>query len=198
MKAGGSDKPRPSKMYQMKRKGLGQAMRNWCVVEELRERHLLDSVDEGELFGPKSDQGQAVSLKESLDLFMERVDEWRSQELYPHKCTSLDCEKRGCQKVTVVDGLWKLSYPICMFDNARAVPQDIQDYIPHDCVNSPAPGKAFCNAHCEQLKALKIPTGLREFITFCGASASTFDLCQCDDSENADTLGAAGMSDSRQ
>ena len=62
-----------------------------------------------------------------------------------------------------------------MFDNAKSVPQDIQDFVPHDCVNSPAPGKAFCNAHCDQLRHLNIPTGLREFITFCGASTDTFD-----------------------
>ena len=116
MKAGGSGSGKRgiSKMYEMKRKGLGQALRNWCVIEELGDRHLLNSVDEGELFGPMSYQGKAVSLKESLDLFMERVDNWRISELYPHKCTSLDCQKRGCEKVTVVDGLWKLSYPICI------------------------------------------------------------------------------------
>ena len=116
VKAGGSGSGKRgiSKMYEMKRKGLGQALRNWCVIEELGDRHLLNSVDEGELFGPMSYQGKAVSLKESLDLFMERVDNWRISELYPHKCTSLDCQKRGCEKVTVVDGLWKLSYPICI------------------------------------------------------------------------------------
>ena len=62
-----------------------------------------------------------------------------------------------------------------MFDNAKSVPQDIQDFIPHDCVNSPAPGKAFCSVHCDQLRHLNIPTGLREFISFCGASSDTYD-----------------------
>ena len=71
LNAGGSGKQGTCRMYEMRRKGLGQALRNWCVLEELDDRHLLNSVDEGELFGPMSSQGQAISLKESLDLFME-------------------------------------------------------------------------------------------------------------------------------
>jgi len=171
---GGQEDEKASRMYDMKRKALGQGVRNWCVVQELGERKLLKTVEEGEFFGPMVEHGRTVPFKESLDHFMERVDDWRRDELYPHKCTSQECAKRGCEKVVIVDGLWKLSYPICMFDNIQSVPEDIQQYVPHDCTNAPATNKAFCSAHCSQLEELNVPTGLREFITFCGASSSNF------------------------
>ena len=62
-----------------------------------------------------------------------------------------------------------------MFNNVKSVPQDISDFVPHDCINSPAPGKAFCCAHSEQLRVLGIPTGLKDFIHFCGASTELYN-----------------------
>ena len=61
-----------------------------------------------------------------------------------------------------------------MWDNIQSVPEDIRQFIPHDCTNSPVTNSAFCEAHCAQLEELKVPTGLREFITFCGASSVNF------------------------
>ena len=120
---GGQEDEKASRMYDMKRKALGQGVRNWCVVQELGERKLLKTVEEGEFFGPMVEYGRTVPFKESLDHFMERVDDWRRDELYPHKCTSQECAKRGCEKVVIVDGLWKLSYPICeaVFFNTKNV-----------------------------------------------------------------------------
>ena len=172
----GEDQDRASsRMFEMKRKGLSAAVRNWCIVQELGERHLLDEVDHGELFGPKVEGDSMISFKESADNFMEKVDDWRAEELYPHSCTSSDCKRRGCEKVTVVDGCWKLSYPICMWDNGKSIPADIRDFIPHDCVHEPAPGKAFCKQHAELLEARMIPTGLREFIAYAGASSENYN-----------------------
>lgn len=54
---------RATRMYQMKRKSLGQAIRNWCVVQELKERHLLSTVDGGELFGPILEDGRTIPFK---------------------------------------------------------------------------------------------------------------------------------------
>ena len=62
-----------------------------------------------------------------------------------------------------------------MFDNIKSVPQDISEFVPHDCINSPAPGQAFCTVHCEQVRSLNVPTGLRDFIKFCGASAELYN-----------------------
>ena len=61
-----------------------------------------------------------------------------------------------------------------MFDNCHLAPKDIRDYLPHDCTNSPAPGKAFCVDHCDLLVKLKIPTGLREFIAYCKAYSNAY------------------------
>ena len=81
----GEDQDRASsRMFEMKRKGLSAAVRNWCIVQELGERHLLDVVDHGELFGPKVEGDGMISFKESADNFMEKVDDWRAEELYPH------------------------------------------------------------------------------------------------------------------
>ena len=106
---------------------------------------------------------------------MERVDIWRKQELYPHKVCSEACMKRGCQYFSVVDGLWKSSYPICMFDNSSAYPKYIHEYLPQVCTNSPEPGRAFCKTHNHHVEKLNIPTGLREFLSYCGANSHAYN-----------------------
>ena len=164
-----------SRIFEMKRKALSQAVRNFCLTEELKDRKLLDSLDNGEVFGPKGDGAERVTFKESVDDLMEKVDEWRKRELYPHRDCSLNCKKRGCFWVNVVDGLWKLSYPICMYDNSAAYPKYIRDVLPQDCTNAPKNGKAFCDEHCEQVEKLDIPTGLRQFIAYCGADSNAYD-----------------------
>ena len=41
--------------------------------------------------------------------------------------------------------------------------------MPDVCTESPAHGKAFCDAHCEYLlsEAPGVPTGLKEFLKYC-------------------------------
>ena len=43
--------------------------------------------------------------------------------------------------------------------------------LPDVCTESPAHGQAFCHEHCEflQQQAPDVPTGLRDFLQFCGA-----------------------------
>ena len=55
---------RATRMFEMKRKALGQAVRNWCVVQELKERKLLTSVEGGEFFGPILENGKTTTFKE--------------------------------------------------------------------------------------------------------------------------------------
>jgi hypothetical protein len=45
-----------------------------------------------------------------------------------------------------------------------SVSDDLQDYIPNVCTNSPANGLAFCQQHSEIISRLGYPTGLREFL----------------------------------
>ena len=51
-----------------------------------------------------------------------------------------------------------------------SVSDDLQDYIPNVCTNSPANGLAFCQQHSEIISRLGYPTGLREFLKSCASS----------------------------
>ena len=54
------------------------------------------------------------NLEDAFIQFMEQVDELRSRELYIHNYCNDKCIARGCGRVWVFDGLWKLRYPVCM------------------------------------------------------------------------------------
>ena len=135
----------------------------------------MGRIESGEVFGPRGEDKEVKSFKKSLNEIMERVDLWRRDELYPHFDCSEDCQKRGCEKVSVCDGLWKNSYPICMFENSHAAPKEIREFYPQDCTNSPSYGKAFCEEHCLLLESLNIPTNLREFISYCKADSNAYN-----------------------
>ena len=56
-----------------------------------------------------------------------------------------------------------------MANVAGNITDDLQDYIPNVCTNSPASGSAFCEEHCKLISGLGYPTGLREFLKSCAA-----------------------------
>jgi hypothetical protein len=87
----------------------------------------------------------------------------------------------------VADGHWKTAYPICMYTGSALT----EDYLPNVCTSSPVPGiyivrvrkviipptsqgKAFCIEHAKLLEQNKYPTGLREFIKFCGCDPNKY------------------------
>lgn len=47
--------------------------------------------------------------------------------------------------------------------------------LPDVCTASPERSKAFCAEHCQllQKEAPDVPTGLKDFLKFCGTSAGT-------------------------
>ena len=47
------------------------------------------------------------------------------------------------------------------------VSDDLQDYVPNTCTNSPAHGLAFCKEHCEIIISLGYPVELRQFLKSC-------------------------------
>ena len=49
---------------------------------------------------------------------------------------------------------------------------DLQEYIPNVCTNSPSSGSAFCAEHCKLISGLGYPTGLREFFKSCASAAT--------------------------
>jgi hypothetical protein len=103
---------------------------------------------------------------------MEKVDTLRSDEVYHHEQCSADCKKRGCGRLYVADGCWKLHYAICMYN----VPTEkgTEKYLPNVCTRAPMTGQAFCSAHCKEFEREGIPTGLRPFIKSCGANPENY------------------------
>ena len=47
------------------------------------------------------------------------------------------------------------------------VSEDLKQYIPNVCTNSPAHGQAFCKEHCEIVGHMGYPTDLRDFLKSC-------------------------------
>lgn len=75
----------------------------------------------------------------------------------------------GCGVLYVADGNWKLKYAHCMWH----VPVFVDGFAkpinyPSICPISPERGKAFCKQHCSDACGVGIPTGLHEFLQFCG------------------------------
>ena len=118
-----------------------------------------------------------MSYKESVESFMNSVEEKRKNELYPHleKDCSEGCQTRGCGSVAVVDGNWKLTHKICMWNPKNRYPaQNILKTYPNICPEQPAYGSAFCVQHSKTVEDLGYPSKLREFLTKCGANPNSY------------------------
>ena len=164
-----------SSIGEISRKTLGQAFYNKEVYEEMVERNLLTYN-----FGPKistSNNKNKVSFKESMDTLMNTIDETRRDELYSHEkdnC-SRDCKKRGCGSVVSMDGLWKLTYKICMWEPKNPnIDHNIKEFIPNVCPEQPLYGNAFCYNHGKMVENFGYPVGLRPFLEKCGANPTAY------------------------
>ena len=104
-----------------------------------------------------------------------------------HHCASF-CKSHGCifdshDMVHAIDGkiniligfkpndnfkgLWKLSYPHCMWYQ----PNKNVDFgldIPPVCTNQPKTSSAFCDHHSKVSENLGVPSSLRAFLKYCG------------------------------
>ena len=102
-----------STLHLMGRKNLSTAFYTYEIYSEMEERNEIEEV----IFGPKespNDTKQTISCKESMEEYMRRVDSENRNRLYRHDssdCSSA-CEKRGCGKLAVADGNWKVSYKV--------------------------------------------------------------------------------------
>ena len=72
----------------------------------------------------------------------------------------------GCGSLWSLDGNWKLTYPICMYQ----VPKNVSfggtlKYV-SSCPKQPVANMAFCVEHCEMAKKQKIPTELHEYLKY--------------------------------
>lgn len=75
----------------------------------------------------------------------------------------------GCGTLFSIDGNWKLCYPVCMYSVPKTVSgfKGKLSYV-DTCPNAPLMGKAFCAHHCTMAEEQGKPTGLRQFLKFCG------------------------------
>ena len=169
--------PENSQMHELSRKSLSQGFFNYQVKEEMKEREVTEDFTFGPKVNPENSK-ETITYKQSIDDFMQEVDKLRTEELYSHKeidC-SIDCKKRGCGNVASVDGLWKLSYKICMWEPKTLYPeQDIAEYVPNVCPEAPAYGKAFCKVHSKNVEKQGFPSELRDFLEKCGANPKLYN-----------------------
>ena len=166
-----------SSMHELGRKSLGSGYFNNEVYKEMSERNIVEET----IFGPKINQEDTrknISYKDSVELFMKSVEEKRKNELYPHleQDCSEDCKKRGCGNVSVVDGNWKLTHKICMWNpKSRHPTQNILKTYPNVCSEQPAYGSAFCVEHSRTVEDLGYPSELRKFLEKCGANPNSYN-----------------------
>ena len=150
-----------SGMAELHRKSLSQALFNYFILKELKERKEISKHNFGPYF---SDDGNLVTYQKSVENYLEYVEKCRTGEVYTHNTCTEQCKRRGCGSVWSTDGLWKLSYPICMCNVSGGISEDLQSFIPAVCTNSPLNGKAFCEPHCTSISKLGYPTDLKEFL----------------------------------
>ena len=137
-----------NKMHELKRKSLQSALLNQEIQNEIRERKMIHN------FGPKFENGKQKTFKTSANEFMEKIENIRKYEIYKHENCSKACSARGCKWVISVDGLWKLRFPICMWNTKHLYPNEIQDFLPNACTEAPDYSKAFCAEHCKTVELL--------------------------------------------
>ena len=161
---------RKTRMHEMKRKTLSQALINNEIKSELREKDKLDTTK----LGPLQSENNNITFKKSRYNLMKDINEDRKKELYIHKTCHSGCQKRGCNKITTFDGLWKIQFQICMWDSSSEYPKEITEFVPQVCPEEPEHGSAFCSVHTNAVKDLKLPTNVKEFIKSCGADPEKF------------------------
>ena len=80
-------------MHELHQKSLSSAVYNHEVFEELRERDKLAKIT----FGPKVNHEKVcISNKESMETILQKVDNWRTDEIYEHSV----CTGRGSPSPT--------------------------------------------------------------------------------------------------
>ncbi|XP_038069366.1 uncharacterized protein LOC119738534 [Patiria miniata] len=102
-----------------------------------------------------------------IDKVLEAIENQRLLNTYEHPNCHKNCHAKGCGRVFVADGIWKLSFPHCMFKLQNEVCGIPVPSLPNVCTKSPAYGKAFCPEHCALAEKESIPTVLRAFLQYC-------------------------------
>ncbi|XP_038066277.1 uncharacterized protein LOC119736303 [Patiria miniata] len=143
-----------SKSCRLTAKQVSSVFYNGEVENELRDICQLD------MFQLKKRDGD-------IEKVIEAIDDLRIHNTYEHPNCHPKCKAKGCGRVFVADGIWKLSFPHCMFKVKSIVSGIPVPSLPNVCTKSPAYGKAFCLEHCTAVEKESIPTDLRTFLKYC-------------------------------
>ena len=68
-------------MHELHQKSLSSAVYNHQVFEELRERKKISKLT---LVTKLNQEKVRITFKESIETFLNKVDAWRTDELYEH------------------------------------------------------------------------------------------------------------------
>ena len=90
------------------------------------------------------------------------------------------CTSVGCVTLWSIDGNWKITYPICMYQVPKSVPLSGKLQYVSSCPKQPLPRMAFCVEHCEMAKKQNIPVDLHGYLKFC-SSRSKEDMPKTSD-----------------
>ena len=167
---GKGDNRSMSRMHELKKKTLSQAMVNHEIKSELLENNKVKETR----LGPMKQEHKTLTFKVTAYNLMKTVNENRKTELYKHNKCHEGCRKRGCEKITVFDGNWKIQFPICMWESSTDYPTEITGFVPQVCPEQPEHRSAFCSLHGKAAKSLGKPFKLREFLKSCGTDPDNF------------------------
>ena len=159
-----------SRMHELKTKTLSQAIVNYEIISEPKENNELMTTR----LGPMKQNNKTLTFKVTQNNFMKTVNENRKSKLYEHKKCYEGCKKRGCEKISVFDGDWKIQFPICMWESSTEYPAEITSYVPQVCPEPPEYGSGFCSVHSKEVKNLGKPTKLKEFLKSCGTDPENY------------------------
>ncbi|XP_071125993.1 uncharacterized protein [Mytilus edulis] len=140
----------------MSRKNAINSFFNGELEKEVRERQMVEEV--------------TFQKKDDRKVLMNKIDELRRAELYPHtetECSSI-CKERGCENLRIIDGNWKLCVQHCLY----SIPMEIDGQpllnFPSVCTQEPQAGSVFCDDHFQLLKKKEIPVSKPDFLRCAG------------------------------
>ncbi|KAL9966282.1 hypothetical protein ACROYT_G024334 [Oculina patagonica] len=122
----------------------------------LTEKRVANAFWNGELESELRDRGELdmfglCHTDSDREVIMAHIDNTRAQSNYSHPpedCTD-DCKARGCGKLWVGDGQWKLMFAHCMMKRKNVVDGLPLINYPDVCTAAPVHGKAFCQEHLD-------------------------------------------------
>uniref|UniRef100_A0A914WKL2 CxC5 like cysteine cluster associated with KDZ domain-containing protein n=1 Tax=Plectus sambesii TaxID=2011161 RepID=A0A914WKL2_9BILA len=136
------------------------------LIEEdcrLSRKLLSAAFYEYEVWVTFLEQSNSIDMERNLNIDEYiRASSFQERGQYPHDQQTMQCQEKGCDYAHIADGLWKLQYTLCMFQEKITGPLGIT--YPTNCRDEPISGKAFCMMHCEIMTEQGYPTDLKGIV----------------------------------